>query len=301
VKAYHAPRRLMLNVQVFGLPSNRMTSSTTIIDQLQSLMHLGKFAETTDCFFISQNEARGTLIDRKKDRELKSRIREKMNPVAHTMLSKFTSPRAIMFRQVATATHEILRFLRIAKYMNLNPIILEYYGDKFVSAGNPYKRALGKMPIYQYTGIDGRDNVKYHNIVDFNAYTGKPISVVKCKSGESLIEFHHKLLGKMTRLNVEAHCADATPWFQALGGIAGKYYEEFLTLFIRDAILFEYFEQTKSEQEFVRETMIPAFQNVTNVFGLQPLIVRLVPKNKEGRKLWDSYPKKVEGYLTSAK
>lgn len=272
-----------------------MTSATdTLISQLQTLMHLGKMVETTDCLFLPQNEARGTLMTRKKDAELKKRVWEKMNPEARAVIAKFDPPRAMFFRQVATPTHEILRFLRIAKHMKLNPIILEYYGDKFVSAGNPYKRALGKMPIYQHTGIDGRDNVKYYNIVDFNAYTGKSLSSVKCKSGKSLIDFHHELLGKMSRLNISAHCADATPWFHALGGMAGKYYEEFLTLFIRDAILFEYFEPTEAEQKFVRETMIPAFQNVTATFGFQPLIVRLVPKNKEGRKLWDSYPKKIE-------
>ena len=271
-----------------------MTSSTTIISQLQTLMHLGKIVETTDHLFVSQNEARATLINRKKDMELKKRVWEKMNPEARAIISKFSSPRAMLFRQVATPTHEILRFLRIAKHMNLNPVILEYYADKFVSAGNPYKRALGKMPIYQHTGIDGRDNVKYRTVVNFNEYTGKALSTVRCISGEPMIDFHHKLLDKMSRLNIATHCADATPWFHAIGGIAGKYYEEFLTLFIRDAILFEYFEPTESEQRFVRETMVPAFQNVTSRFGLQPLIVRLVPKNKEGRKLWDAYPKKIE-------
>ncbi len=260
-------------------------------------MRLGKVVETTDHLFVSQNDARGTLINRAKDAELKKRVRENMHPEAHALISKFNSPRAVFFRQVATPTHEVLRFLRIAKHMRLTPIILEYYGDKFVSAGNPYKRALGKMPIYQHTGIDGRDNVKYHTVVDFNEYTGKPISAVKCKSGESLIDFHHKLLDKMSRLNIEAHCADATPWFQALGGMAGKYYDEFLTLFVRDAILFEYFEPTASEQLFIRETMIPAFQNVANKFGLQPLVFRLVPKNKEGRKFWDAYPKTIEKFI----
>ncbi|MDP3965568.1 MAG: hypothetical protein Q8Q13_02095 [bacterium] len=275
------------------------TVAPSLIDQLQTLMHLGKIVETTDHLFVSQNEARATLINRKKDAELKKRVWEKMSPEARVIISKFSSPRAMLFRQVATPTHEILRFLRIAKHMKLNPVILEYYGDKFVSAGNPYKRALGKMPIYQHTGIDGRDNVKYHNVVDFNAYTGKPLSDVKCKSGESMIDFHHKLLDKMSRLNISTHCADATPWFQCLGGIAGKYYEEFLALFIRDAILFEYFEPTESEQKFVRETMVPAFQSVTAQFGMPPLIVRLVPKNKEGRRLWESYPKKIEPLISA--
>lgn len=272
-----------------------MTSATaTFLNQLQTLMHMGKIVETTDHIFTLQSEARNALMNRKKDLELKKRVWERMNPEARVIIAKFDSPRAVLFRQVATPTHEILRFLRVAKHMRLTPIIMEYYGDKFVSAGNPYKRALGKMPIYQHTGIDGRDNVKCRNIVDFNAYTGKPLSAVKCKSGESLIDFHHKLLGKMTRLNIDAHCFDATLWFRSLGGFAGKYYEEFLTLFIRDAILFEYFEPTASEQKFICDTMMPAFQNVTTTFGLKPLILRLVPRNKEGRKLWDAYPKKIE-------
>lgn len=278
-----------------------MTSTTiTFLNQLQHLVHLGKIEETTDRIFLPQGEVRATLMRRKKDAALKKLVLERLNPEAHAIIAKCGAPSAMFFRQVATPTHEILRFLRIAKHMKLNPVILEYYGDKFVSAGNPYKRALGKMPIYQHTGIDGRDNVKYRTVLDFNEYTGKPISSVKCNTGESLIHFHHKLLGKMSRLNVDAHCADATQWFQALGGTAQKYYDEFLTIFIRDAVLFEYFEPTETEQKFVREIMIPALHNVTKTFGLQPLIVRLVPKNKEGRKLWDSYPKKVEQYITQS-
>ena len=253
--------------------------------------------EMPDDIFTQQREARRELIRRRRDPELKRLVYENLHSGAGAILDKFAAPRAVLFRQIATPTHEVLRFLRIAKHMQLAPLILEYYGDKFVSAGNTYKRSLGKMPIYQQTGIDGRDVIKYHNVIDFNAYTGKPLSTVRCKTGESLIDFHHALVTKLGRLNIETQCVDATHWFQGAGGHAENYYEQFLTLFIRDSILFEYFEPGKAEEIFALEVMLPAFRNVTARYGVRPLIARLVPKNKEARKFWDCYPKKIEKFL----
>ncbi len=253
--------------------------------------------EMLDDIFTPQREARRELIRRRKDQGLKQRIHEDLRPSAGAVLEKFVTPRAVLFRQIATPTHEVLRFLRIAKHMQLSPLILEYYGDKFVSAGNSYKRSLGKMPIYQHTGIDGRDIVRHRTVIDFNAYTGKPLSTVRCNTGESLIDFHHGLITKLTRFNTDTQCVDATSWFQGVGGHAKNYYEQFLMLFLRDGILFENFMPNEAEQKFTHEVMIPASQNVTIRYGLRPLVVRLVPKNKEGRKFWDSYPKKIERHL----
>jgi len=253
--------------------------------------------EMPDDIFTQQREARRELIRRRRDPELKRLVYENLHSGAGAILDKFAAPRAVLFRQIATPTHEVLRFLRIAKHMQLAPLILEYYGDKFVSAGNTYKRSLGKMPVYQHTGIDGRDIVKHHTVIDFNAYTGKPLSTVRCKTGESLIDFHHALVTKLGRLNIETQCVDATHWFQGAGGHAENYYEQFLTLFIRDSILFEYFEPGKAEETFAFEVMLPAFRNVTERYGVRPLIARLVPKNKEARKFWDCYPKKIEKFL----
>ncbi len=250
-----------------------------------------------DYLYTSQHEAREELIKRRKNQKLKLAVRRGLHPSFNTVAHMFESPKAVMFRQVATPTHEILRFIRMAKHMKLTPVILEYYGDKFVSAGNPYKRSLGKMPIYQHTGIDGRDIVHYRNIVDFNAYTGKPLSAVQCKDGTTLIRFHHILLNQLARFSTEKQCVDATEWFEAMGDYAQGYYRQFLTLFVRDAILFEYIDPAESEQQFARDVMIPAFHSVEAQYAHRPLIVRLVPKNKEARQFWDSFPKKTESLI----
>lgn len=250
-----------------------------------------------DALFTTQREAYGELMRRRKDVNLKKRVVEHLDASAQTVLEKFNAPRAVLFRQVATPTHEILRFLRMAKHMKLAPLILEYYGDKFVSAGNSYKRSLGKMPIYQHTGTDGRDNVRYRTILDFNAYTGKALEKVRCKNGESLIDFHHKILSKLARFNTETQCVDATSWFRGIGGHAEEYYEQFLMLFIRDGILFENYHSTGVERPLVQKTVLPAFRAVSDLYGMRPLIVHLVPPQKELRPFWDSYPKKLERFL----
>ncbi len=257
--------------------------------------------KATEDVFTPQDEARRELKRRRKDADLQAEVREFIDTKAKKVLEKCEVPRAVMFRQLASPTHELLRFLRIAKHMHLTPLLFEYHGDKFVSANNSYKRALGKMPIYQHTGIDGRDIVRYKNIIDFNTSAGKPLDTIRCRDGQSLIGFHHKLLKKMARLNVEAHSVDATPWFRGIGGNAIGYYEQFLSLFIRDGILFEQFEPTKSEQRFTREVVMPAFKRVLTRFKLRPLIVRVVPKNKEGLSFWDSYPTRIEKFLEESK
>lgn len=272
----------------------------TLSTQLKAILTytVADVLRTSDDLFTQQHQARRELMRRRKDTKLKRQVWEYLDGPAMQLSPAFESPRAVLFRQVATPTQEVLRFIRIAKHMKLSPLILEYYGDKFVSAGNPYKRSLGKMPIYQYTGIDGRDNVRYRTILDFNAYTGKKLSDVRCKNGEPLIDFHHALLSKLSRFEPKTQCVDATAWFQGIGGHAHEYYEQFLMLFIRDAILFEYINPAASEKTFADEVIIPAFNRVEARYGLQPLIVRLVPKNKEARTFWDSYPKKIEKLLT---
>lgn len=213
-------------------------------------------------------------------------------------IPKRERPYAVFFRQVATPTHETLRFLQMTKNLPLQPLILEYYGDKFVSAGNPYKRSLGKMPIYKYTGNDGRDMVEYKTVFDLNKYTGKELGAIHCTNGEKLVDFHHRLLKGVTKINMETLCYDATEWFSRHGDKANLYYEDFLSFFIRDGILFEDFEPTQSEGRFVREIMLPAFCAVELKYGLTPLVVELIPKNEGARAFWNAYPKKIQRLIS---
>lgn len=253
---------------------------------------------SSEDLFTIPREAQKELARRRKDAALVKKVHADFHPSIQPILAHFKEgPRALLFRQIATPAHEILRFIRMAKHVKLEPLILEYYEDKFVGAGNSYKRALGKLPVYQHVGADGRDNVRYVTIVDFNAYVGKSLSEVMCKTGEPLIQFHHQLFKKILSFDEDRECVDATTWFKALGGRAASYYDDFLSLFICDAILFEYFEPTPEEHAFSEQVMIPAFKRVTEKYGVHPLIVRLVPRNKESRRYWTAYPAKTMIYL----
>ncbi len=237
------------------------------------------------------------LRQRRKEAALKLTTRQHLGPAAAELLKKFGQPRAVFFRQVATPTHETLRFLKLAKQMKLKPLILEYHDDKFVSSENRSKRALGKMPIYQFTGSDGRDMVEYETICDFNVSTGKKFKDVVCLNGEGLIPFHHHLFRALTGLNPKTYCFDASDWFNSAGKRAEVYYEQLLTFFIRDGILFENFMPLRSEGAFTKSIVVPAFEKLRQVYGVRPLIVRLLPENEEMRLFWDSYPRKTKKHI----
>jgi hypothetical protein len=259
---------------------------------VNGVMHFGAF----DCLYAEPRIALWELKQRRADILLKESVHTDLGSSADEILKKFTQPRAVFFRQVATPTHEIIRFLKLAKQMKLKPLILEYGEDKFVSSENRSKRLLGKMPIYQYTGSDGRDMVEYETVCDFNTATGKKLKEVMCTNGEKLMSFHHRLFQKITGLNPKTYCFDASLWFKSAGK-AESYYEQLLMLFLRDGILFENFMPLRSESAFTKTIIVPAFEKLKNKYGVEPLIVRLLPENEEMRLFWDSYPKKTKKYI----
>lgn len=250
-----------------------------------------------DYMYTEPRLALWELQQRREDAILKGLTRQNLGGVAEELLKKFRQPRAIFFRQIATPTHETLRFLRMAKQMKLKPLILEYYDDKFVSAENRSKRLLGKMPIYKYTGSDGRDMVEYETVCDFNAVIGKKFKEVICLNGEKLISFHHHLFRAISKVNPKTCTFDASAWFNSAGGNAGNYYEQILTILIRDGILFENFMPFRSEHAFTKIIVEPAFEKCRNAYGVNPLIVRLMPEHEEMRLFWDSYPSKTKNYI----
>lgn len=252
-----------------------------------------------DHVYMEPRVALWELNQRRKDIELKSDIRTNLGSTAVPVLKKFAKARAVLFRQLGTPTHETLRFLRMAKMLHLDPLILEYLDDKFVSAGNRYKRSLGKLPIYQFTGSDGVDNVKYRNICDFSKHEGKRLAEVNCTDGSKMVEIHHALLQKVAAVNPKTRCFDASAWFHHINSDsrADTYYESVLSLFLRDGILFENYFTTQTERPFVQHTIIPAIDKIVARYRKKPIIVRLLPQGQELRLFWDSFPKKTERFL----
>lgn len=244
-----------------------------------------------------EKEALRIFKARREDPVLTERVREALGKESEVLTYRKKQPQALLFRQLATPTHEILLFLKKAAELNLEPLILEYHADKFVSARNRYKRGLGKLPVFHYTDSKGHDAVTFHTIFDFNAYTGESFVDIECTSGEGLIHFHHRLLKQVTGIDSKEICIDGTQWFKKKGGAAIKYYKALMILCIRDFIMFENYEQTHHLAPFMREVIVPAFHEVWEEFGVRPLITRLLPREEETRMYWDAYPKKTETLL----
>lgn len=258
----------------------------SFIDEAVSVFH------AFDHLFTEPDVAVRELIRRREDQQLAKDVSAFLGN-GTDISDRVQEPTALLFRQVATPIHETIRFLQLSESLSLKPLVLEYLDDKFVGAGNPYKRALGKLPIFQHTGSDGRDMVRYATMLDFNKFVGKKISEACCISGMTLAEFHHDLLQKITGKSADTLCFDATSWFDSHGHTASNYYDPFMALLVRDCVLFENYEVTRHLTPFMHDVVIPAFERIETRFGLRPLIVRLLPKHEEERLYWNSYPKNV--------
>lgn len=255
--------------------------------------------QTYDYLYSLPTDAAHELRERHASPALAVEMEHWRSTLPDALLTQFTSPRAIMFRQVATPNNEIIRFFEIAKELQLEPLVLEYTDDTFVSTGNQFKRALGKLPIFQYTGADGRDMHQYQSLVDFNAWVGKPLKSVKLHDGTSLVDFHHRLLADMVGKDAERYCFDLSPWFKQYDDGAAVYYQYFLSFFVRDGILFENFVTTPGELAFAESTVLPAYHAVETFYRQRPLISRVAPKEEEQRMFWNCYPKEAEQHITN--
>jgi len=248
-------------------------------------------------FYTPLGKAVEELERRRKSPSLLQKVREEVSlPPELEIL--FERPHLVMFRQVLTPLTEILLFFELAKKYNLTPFVIEYYDDKFVSTGNTFKRGLGKLPIYKFTGKTGIDAYENKTIVDFNAHVGHPIKTVLTIHGESLINLHHQLFFDAAQIKPIIISRDGSAWFKSFAS-SHEYYEPFLKLFIRDAILFETFVTNESEASFCKSVVLPAFNHCIDRFTLNPLISEIVtPSDNHGDFYWDCYPAELGELLS---
>jgi hypothetical protein len=250
-----------------------------------------------DFLFISLSDAAAELSRRRRDDALAAlhdpfRFSLPANIAAH-----FTKPRAILFRQLASPTYETLEFLHLEERLNVEPLILEYLKDKFVGANNSYKHALGKMPIHSGMNKHGKDIIRYRTVIDFVQADGKPLLEIPTFTGEPLVVMHHRILGSLTGLDARVHCLDGSDWFADAHAHGRHFYEDVFALCVRDAILFENFHTTEHERTLVSEVVAPAYHETVRRFGVPPLIVRLIPRQEELSRHWDSYPAMAERFM----
>ena len=244
--------------------------------------------------YIEMEEARQVIRRRWHDLEIRRKVRDYVGEIPPFLQH---GPRAVLARQLATPNFEFLHFSEMAPRSGLRPIVIEYTGDKFCSK-NRDKLLLGKMIFFRGKGRNNGNDISSHRIVDFNKYDGKKFGRVKTLWEENFIDFHHRLLFQNSP---GMATTDVTEWLSRMGGHPKLFWPRLLGLFICHGILFDNFHGEGHESEFTKRIIRPAIRHTEEQLGLKPLIVRLVPLEKEVEAYWSWYPERFEKeirYLT---
>ena len=105
--------------------------------------------------YVSLDEARSEIKRRWNDVELREKIKKELGE--KFMPSFKDNPRGVIFRQICPADNGFEFFFYSAKYINAEPLILEYYDDIFTHI-NEEKKGLGRLKgkIRGWDSCDGR-------------------------------------------------------------------------------------------------------------------------------------------------
>ena len=195
---------------------------------------------------------------------------------------------AVFTRSIFTPNHEMAYFLDLCNLLKLEPLLLEYSDGKFV-ARNLEKYRLARLKFYE--GIGKHHGIKNSqlNILNFNEEEGKKMEEITTLWGEKVIEFHHHALFRVYPY-LEKSINDFSAWFNKTRTMNSHYYFFFLSLFLKNCVLFENFIDSDNEEtKFTEKHFLPSFIEVKNFFGLKPLIYPLLPIEYEKSDWWYSY------------
>ncbi len=200
-------------------------------------------------------------------------------------------PRGVMVRCIASPTIEYEYFKGVQRGLRLDPLFLEFSADKFV-AKNHEKYGLCRLSFVKSEPKFKRRIVQKRRIVNFNVYEGHALNAIRTEEGGSLVDFHHSLLAR-SGLDKGVEVSDFSDWFLKSRTLSEEYYLYYLALFLVHGVLFENFLFNKDEQFFTETKVLPAFQKLTEMFGVRPLIVPIVPLEEEEAPYWYYYDEKI--------
>jgi hypothetical protein len=237
--------------------------------------------------YVTLEEAKRTVWERWHDPAIRQKVKDYVGEIPEFLLHE---PRAALIRHLPTPNFEQPYFVEGAKKLGLKPYCSAFTGDKICTM-NPDKVALGKMSFFYGKGRKGGDRVISHRVIDFNKYDGKSFAEAKTLWKTDFVDFHRQLLAE-TMPDVEL--TDITEWLIKMGGKPKLFWHRLLSLFICHGILFENFHSQGPEENFTNEIILPALEKVKTYFGLKPLIVPIVPIEKEREPYWSWYPGHLE-------
>lgn len=245
-----------------------------------------------DSIYISAKEASQEIGKRWGDIQLRRRVEDYLkNDIPEVFR---TAPHAFISRHVMSPNFEFFSFLDQVKTTGLEPLGLEYLHDKFVTK-NEDKYYLGKMYFYEGIGKHGGQKIFPVKLIDFDRWDGRRIDAIETVQFQSFIDVHHRLLGSLLPEN---NRIDMSEFYQRNGGHAKRYYQYILTLYICHGVLFENFLTNDFYRDLTENIFLPTYKEITNEFGVKPLIVPLVSRQEEENVYWRYYPISLQAKLS---
>lgn len=251
---------------------------------------LTELSTELDHIYTPLEEAKEELLRRWNDHNLRYKVSSILKDDIPDPFR--TAPRATLARFILSPNFELYHFLDLIRDTGLKPLCLEYLNDKFVSE-NIDKYYLCKLFFHGGTGKKGGDRLSALNVIDFNGSEGKRICDLHTVYDKKLIDFHREVMD-YSCIDSDIDRFDISDHYNRNGKVSKHYYTYFLSLFVRNGILFENFLLDKIQVNITRDVVLPAYANVCEKFGVKPLIVRLGPIGREESLYWRYYPNQIK-------
>jgi len=182
---------------------------------------------------------------------------------------------AVLPRAIATCRYEDFLYRLFAQSVGLNPTWMEYTGDKFVSVSR-LKLSYLKPNLY-FLDEKGNPKIKRLKLADITFWDGKKLRDIQNYDGDSLVSWHHRRQDEMLGGNILRQ--NISDFFGTFKMGARDYYTAYLAFFVAHAVLFEDYhgvgESGNKLGTFTQDIFEPAFEEVSRIFGVKPLIVTM--------------------------
>ncbi len=181
--------------------------------------------------------------------------------------------RAVIARQLHSFRYEDAVFATMAMSAGMSPVWMSYTGDKMSTESN-LKRSYIRPVFCSGVGRNGGLKLKSEQLTTTEASFGRRLDQIKIVGGTLLADYHQR---HQERMFPGALRGDSTAWVQQIGR-ARDYYAAYLSLFLAHAVLFEDYyagESGPALGPFTLEVFEPAHQKLVDLFGVEPLLVKL--------------------------
>jgi hypothetical protein len=235
--------------------------------------------------FTPLKEAVIEIKRRQSDKNLFKKVEDYLNGDVPFHFAQ-SEPIFYLSRHIATPNYEALRFIELTKPFGLPVVIGQDTKGLFVPH-NELKRSLGKLPVTKGVSRNLDEIVEHFTIFDFSEHQGKPFSEISTKFAVKLIEYHNELFRKI--YPEEMNIVDEAEWIDRNHrDNLVEQYKKLLSLLIVHGVMLESYPP--NEVDFVSNVLKPAFKEVSELFGVNPLIVEHIDSKLEETRNWNGYP-----------